>query len=239
MKIIPVLTALLSSSFLLATPTSIFWTNCTTEVANPNSFHFDVDNYFSVGNRAKNGSDFPPDIGLNYGLPSANGFGGEFGVDYLGGASHPWYFNGKVAVEEGKLFAKAPSLSLGVFNVGTTHATNQEVFDAVVGYNLPQNVGRVYAGLFRGKRALGKHRSGWMAAYEVGFFPSKDEKGKEYSKLWFLTDYASGKNAIGGGGFALLYYFVPSVSLETGPVWFNDTSLNGRWKWSVQLDIDI
>jgi len=25
----------------------------------------------------------------------------------------------------------------------------------------------------------------------------------------------------------------------TGPVWFNDTDVNGRWKWTVQLDINV
>jgi hypothetical protein len=224
---------------LFATPTSIFWTNCTTDVVAANKWHSDLDNYFSVGNRAKNGSSFPPDIGVTYGLPSSHGFGGEIGIDYLGGVSHPWFFNGKVALEEGKLFEKAPSFSVGVFGIGTTHATNQEVFDAVVGYTLPQHFGRIFAGLFHGKRALGKHRSGWMAAYELDFYPAKDDTGKEYNKWEFLADYASGKNAIGGGGFALLYSFTPTVSLLTGPVWFNDTALNGRWKWSVQLNIDI
>ena len=130
-------------------------------------------------------------------------------------------------------------MSIGVFNVGTTHSTNQSVFDFVIGTTLPKELGRLFAGLYHGKRAIGKHRSGFMLGYQKGFWHKKEENGTEYDKWQFYADYASQKNAIGGGGFALAYYFNQAISLESGPVWFNDTKLNGRWKWSVQVGIDF
>ena len=228
-----------STCQLLATPTSVFWTNCTTDVQPTEVAHLGFDNYFSLGNRAKNGSSFPPDIGLTYGLFTWKDISSEIGTDYVGGIKDPWLFNGKLGIDEGKLFSSAPSFSVCIFNVGTSHNTNLAVVNAVVGHSLPCDLGKAFLGLFRGKRALGKHRSGWMAAYEKGFCNVKDDSGSEYCKWLFLADYSSGKNLNGGGGFAVAYHFTPKISLETGPVWFSDTANNGRWKWSLQLDIDI
>jgi len=28
-------------------------------------------------------------------------------------------------------------------------------------------------------------------------------------------------------------------SPHTGPVWFNEKAINGVWKWTIQLDINI
>lgn len=41
---------------------------------------------------------------------------------------------------------------------------------------------------------------------------------------------------MGEGGFALAYFFDANTSVETGPVGFNDGSINGNWTWSIQLD---
>ena len=228
---------------LCATPTSLFWTNCTTDCVAQGRYHIDIDNYFSLGNRTKNGTSFAPDIGLVAGIPSfiplSKELDFETGIDYLGGKSHPWLLNSKLSLKEGALFTKAPSLSIGIFNIGTTHSTNQSVVDAVIGTTLPKKLGRFFAGLYRGNRALGKHRSGFMVGYQNNICSKKDMAGREYTQWQFSADYASQKNAIGGGGFAITYHFSPDVTIETGPVWFNDTALNGRWKWSVQVGIDI
>jgi hypothetical protein len=37
----------------------------------------------------------------------------------------------------------------------------------------------------------------------------------------------------------LYYYFTKNIDLLTGPVWFNDEGINGKWKWTVQLDINL
>lgn len=224
---------------LFATPTSLFWTNCTTDVLETKVVHFDFDNYFSVGNRTKNGSSFPPDIGLTYGLFTWNNISTEIGADYLGGIDDPWLFNGKLGLPENKLFEDSPAISLAIFDLGTSHDTNLCVVDAVIGKTLPKDLGTLYFGLFHGKRALGKHRSGLMCGYSKSFYTVKDEQGKDYSKWEFVADYSSHKNLIGGGGAGVVYYFTPKISVETGPVWFNDTKTNGRWKWSVQIDVNV
>ena len=67
----------------------------------------------------------------------------------------------------------------------------------------------------------------------------KDAAGAEYSKWVIAADYASGKNAIGGGGFGTYYYFTKDISLLTGPVWFNEKAINGATKWTTQLDLNF
>ncbi len=81
--------------------------------------------------------------------------------------------------------------------------------------------------------------AGVMVGYDYGFWPVKDKAGNEYNKWMFAADYASGKNYIGGGGFGMYHFFTKDISLLTGPVWFNDHVINGQWKWTVQLDINL
>lgn len=73
--------------------------------------------------------------------------------------------------------------------------------------------------------------TGYMVALDHQIVPGK----------WVLAaDYASGRNAIGGGGVGIYYYFTPNISLLTGPVWFNDESINGPSpKLTMQLDINF
>lgn len=80
--------------------------------------------------------------------------------------------------------------------------------------------------------------AGFMVGYDFGFWKVKDKEGNEYNKWILAADYASGKNAIGGGGFGIYHFFNKDISLLTGPVWFNDHVINGQWKWTVQLDIN-
>jgi len=79
---------------------------------------------------------------------------------------------------------------------------------------------------------------GGMVGYDFGFWKVKDKEGNEYNKWILAADYASGKNAIGGGGFGIYHFFTKDISLLTGPVWFNDHAINGQSKWTVQLDIN-
>jgi hypothetical protein len=72
-----------------------------------------------------------------------------------------------------------------------------------------------------------------MVAYDRGLVAAKD-----FNRVVIAADYASGNNAIGGGGVALYYYLTSTISLEGGPVWFNEQGLNGADKWSLQLDIN-
>lgn len=227
-------------ALLEAQPTSVFWTNCTTDVTPTGTGVIEVYNYFTVFNRRGHGQSFRPDVGFLLGIFSWKDFSAEAGVDYFGGADDPLYFNTKIGIPEDKLFLKAPSLSVGVFNIGTrTHTsgrTNQNIVDLVIGKSLPKSIGgRFFLGGFTGSKAMGQNRGGFMVAYQRTFCHTKDCNGKEYDKWMLNADYASGENTIGGGSAAISYYFSPDIYLETGPVFFNTAKYNGTWKWSVQL----
>ena len=85
---------------------------------------------------------------------------------------------------------------------------------------------------------MGKNRQGIMLGFEHVLWEVKDCHGNLRPTWSFVADYASGKNSIGGGGVSVKYFFTPKISVLTGPVWFNDASINGTWKWSVQFDVD-
>lgn len=231
-------------SIICATPSSIFWTNCTTDVYATGIGHIDEDNYFTVFNRRGNGSAFPPDTGFELGIFSWGDLSAEAGVDYLGGTNDPLFFNVGISISENKLFSNAPSFKVGFFNAGTRYhgfgRTNQNIVDFIAGKTLPEWIGgRLFIGGFAGSRAMGRDQKGFMIAYQKMFCSAKYCKEIDYYKWAFLADYASGNNTIGGGGFALCYYFTPDVDIITGPVWFNSKEINGNWKWSVQIDISF
>ena len=169
----------------------------------------------------------------------------EVGVDALYPSDYPYYFNAKIGAPENALFKGAPALQVGIFNVGTKKdVTNQDIVYGVIGKTLP-GVGRLTAGPYIGNSKVllatdgTKENTGYMVAFDRGFKPVKDAAGNEYNKFVFAADYASGKNAIGGGGVGLYYFFTKDISLLTGPVWFNEQAINGAWKWTTQLDINF
>lgn len=227
-----------------ATPSSTFWTVCTTDIQPVKTLHFGCDNYFTVFNRRGHGQFLATDIGLEYGLFSWHDLSAEVGIDTLCSTDDPWFFNAKLGLPEGKLCRHAPAVNVGIFNVGTRtrgrDKTNQNIVDLLFGKSLPEPIGgSLFVGAFSGASAMGRDRQGFMVAFERGFCPAKDDHGKEYKKWTLLADYASGKNAIGGGGVGLCYCFTPDVSVLTGPVFFNDAKFNGSWKWALQIDIDL
>lgn len=226
-------------SNVFATPTSLFWTNCTTDTLDTGIVNVDVDNYFTILEGRGKGSSFSPDIGATLGVFSWHDLKAEAGVDYIAGVDNDFFFNGKVGMEEGKLFQYAPSWSLGMFDIGTKpHRTNFNIIDLVIGKSLPDIIGgRFFLGGYGGTtNTLGKNRGGIMVGFDRGFRQVKDKEGTSYYKWHFSADFASGKNVIGGGGFALSHYFSPYLYIETGPVWFNAPQINGQWKWALQIN---
>jgi hypothetical protein len=161
----------------------------------------------------------------------------EVGVDMLEPADHPWFFNGKIGYPEGALGAHMPAVELGIFNVGTRRGvTDYNVRALIVGRTLPGNLGRLHLALYHGndtvlRSSAGENQSsGFMVAYDRWLRPGK----------WLLAaDYASGRNAIGGGGAGVYYFFSQDLSLLAGPVWFNDSGLNRGMKWTTQLDFNF
>lgn len=231
-------------SILEGTPSSVLWTVCTTDVYATGIGHIDVDNYFTVFNRRGHGSFFSPDIGFELGAFSWKDLSAEAGIDYLGGTDDPLFFNLGISLPEDKLFRHGPSLKVGIFNFGTRYhghnRTNENIVDIIIGKTLPDWLGgRFCIGGFSGSRAMGKNRQGFMVSYQRSFCPAKYCGDKDYFKWVLCADYASGKNTIGGGGVGVYYYFTPDISILTGPVWFNSAKINGKWKWTVQIDISF
>jgi hypothetical protein len=172
-------------------------------------------------------------------------------------------FNAKFGIPEGALASWSPALNVGIFNIGTkADVTDMNIVDFLVGKTLGP-LGRLHAGFYIGNAGsalmhesgcLPNHptlgctlgggagsleNDGLMVGYDFGFWKVKDKEGNEYNKWVFAADYASGKNAIGGGGFGIYHFFNKDISLLTGPVWFNDHVINGQWKWTVQLDVNF
>lgn len=231
-------------SYCESTPSSLFWTFCTTSVLETGKGHIDNDNYFTVFNRRGHGQFFNPDVGLLVGLFTIRDLSAEVGVDYLGGADDPLFFNGKIGMPEDKLFKHAPSFSFGIFDWGTRtkgkNPTNQNVLNLVLGKSFENFlIDELYVSGYSGSHALGRVRQGFMVGAIKNFCKAKDCEGSEFYRWKLAGDWASGNNFIGGGGVAMIYYFTPEIDIETGPVWFNTAKYNGTWKWSVQIDISF
>jgi hypothetical protein len=228
-----------------ATPSTTYWTPATTDIQAFGILHLGVDNYFTVFRKAKDGaSSFATDAGLTIGVLPFEKLQMEVGIDFLEPTDHPIFLNAKIGTPEGSLFNGSPALNLGIFNVGTKKdVTNQNIVFGLVGKTIP-GVGRLFAGPYVGnsKALVDKHgdseNKGFMIGFDRGFLPTKDSEGNEYNKLVLAADYASGKNSIGGGGIGFYYFFTKDISLLTGPVWFNEEAINGKWKWTIQLDIN-
>jgi hypothetical protein len=240
------LTALAASTGAArATPSSTYWTPMTLDIQSYGVLHLGVDNYFTVFRKAKDGGgSFPTDAGLTVGILPFEKFQMEIGVDLLEASDDPVYLNLKMGSPEGALFSGSPALQLGIFNVGTKkNVTDYNIVDLVIGKTIP-GAGRFSVGPYIGNSKVlidargRKENKGFMAAFDRGFLPVKGADGKEFNRLVLAADYASGNNALGAGGVGIYYYFTKDISLLTGPVWFNEEAINGKWKWTLQLDIN-
>ncbi len=248
----------LISGIAHATPSTTYWTPMTPDIQPYGVLHIGVDNYFSVARKTSDDSSLnnslPMDAGLTVGVLPFEKFQMEVGIDYLRPADYPVSFNAKMGAPEGALRSWTPALQVGIFGVGThknnaaaglaSNGTTQNIVYGVIGKTIPFIDGRLSVGPYIGSSSVlrsstnEKENTGYMIAFDRGFLPVKDKEGNEFKRLVLAADYASGNNAIGGGGVGLYYFFNKDISLLTGPVWFNDTGINGRWKWTIQLDIN-
>jgi hypothetical protein len=218
-----------------ASPTTAFWTPCCMDIQPAGATHITLDNYSTIGK--DNGEDFPTDYGLTYGFKLSPTLLGEVGFDLLEPTDDPLYLNAKFGVSEGSLSPQAPGLALGIYNVGTKQGvTDQDIVYLVAGKTLPNKMGRLHFGGYWGNDKLLKDAAGntankgWMIAWDRTLIANK---------LSVIADYASGKNAVGGGGVGLSFLFNKDVALLVGPVWFNEKAINGDMKWSTQVDINF
>lgn len=225
-----------------ATPSTEYWTPCIMDIQPAGVAHLTYDTYSS------HRGDLSTDLGLEYGMRLSKVVNAEVGFDWFSRVQYPIYLNAKVGVAEGGLAKNSPGINVGIFNVGTKKSdaasgiagTNQNVFDVIVGKTVAPNF-RVHAGAYSGNKNVlisstgKKQSSGFMFAFDYGFSPTK----AGYNKFVLVGDYASGKNAIGGGGVGLTYNLSPKAGIIAGPVWFNDQGINGKVKWTVQLDVNL
>ncbi|MDO8588220.1 MAG: hypothetical protein Q7T82_14425 [Armatimonadota bacterium] len=213
------------------TPSTTYWTPCTLDIQPAGLTHITYDTYSTIGDT--DGEDFPTDYGLTWGAKIGPKLAAEFGFDYLAPTSEPWCLNAKVGFPENTLSTSAPAVQVGFFNFGSLE---QNIVDVIVGKSLPNGQGRLSAAYYVGSSSRlrsssgEKENSGFMVAYDRTIIPDK---------VIFAADYASGDNAIGGGGAGLYYYFNKNTSLLVGPVWFNDKGINGKMKWTLQLDLNF
>jgi hypothetical protein len=236
-----------ASGSAMATPSTTNWTPMTLDIQSYKVMHLGIDNYFTVDKKADSGDQgaFPTDVGLTIGVLPFEKIQMEVGVDANYPSDNPYMFNAKIGAPEDVLFKYSPALQVGIFGAGTKDkVTNYNVLYGVIGKSIP-SVGRLSVGPYFGNKdtlvnASGeKENTGFMVAFDRGLFPTKDAAGNEYNKVVLCADYASGKNAIGGGGPGVYYFFTKDISLLTGPIFFNEKAINGAWKWSAQLDINF
>lgn len=146
---------------------------------------------------------------------------------------------------EGVLFDGSPALYAGMFGIGTkTDQTNYNVAYVTSSKTIPR-LGRLTVGAYAGnpdllRSADGRRQdTGVMVAWDRSFHSVADASGNRLDRFVVAVDYISGDNPIGGLAVGLGTTIVKGVGLTVAPVWFADEDINGKWKVTVQLDIDI
>jgi len=228
-----------------ATPSSTFWAPATPYVQPFGVLHVTYDTYF--GRQAS----YPIDTGLTIGVLPGQKVQAEVGFDLLystvsgtEGVKAPFVINGKIGAPEDVYFHGQPAWSFGIYGIGFEEdVTDANALHFMLGKTLARagypTVG-VYYGLnedlFRSPEG-DDERFGLMAGWTS---PSIDVRYLD--KIAFCWDIQTGHSAAGATGAAVYAYFTPAISLETGPVFFFEQSLQpggSSWMWSMQLDIDL
>lgn len=242
-----------------ATPSTTYWTTSTSDVQGYGIWHLGIDNYFTLfkdkGTKGTESGSLnnAPVVGLTVGVLPFEKLNMEVGVDLIEGTyfdpadgkNYPLFFNAKLGTPEGSLFEGSPALNIGMWNIGTkaydsktNFGTDYNIIHAMVGKTLPSELGRLHVGYYTGNDKLlidpttGKaNNTGFMIGYDKWIV--KD-------KFMFAADWATGKNAISGGGFGIYWFYTPSVSLLMGPVFPDKDSYGGKdWVWTTQLDVNF
>ena len=237
---------LFSAETAFATASSTLWTNMTPDIQAFGVLHLGVDNYTTVGRKlARGGGDFPTDFGLTIGVLPFEKLQMEIGVDVLEPNDDPLSANFKLGAPEGALSAGSPALYAGMFGIGTRRgSTEYDVAYLAIGKTF-HGVGRLSAGPYRGNGDLlrsssgRRETSGFMVAWDRAIYPVTDAAGNSFHRFVLAADYASGDNAVGGAAAGFYSYFTKDVALGVAPVWFHDEGINGRWKLTVQLDVNL
>lgn len=219
---------------LVAAPSSLFWTNCTTDVLPYGQVDLNVQGFYSFAKKHPKQSVLPPSYGVEMGLLNYRNWHFEAGVDFLTTTNAPVFFNAKLGVSQDGLFQGAPSFSFGLCNVGTSKRTNYNVLNVVCGKKYGK-FDNFYVGIYSGSRANGKNAQGVMLGYLKSGPDVTYQDGRVFHRWEAIVDFASGKTLEGGGSCSLVYYFRPELYIQMGPTFFNSAKLLGKWKCAFQL----
>jgi hypothetical protein len=229
-----------------AAPSTEFWTAGTTDIVPYGIGHIVIYDYFHPANSSadlnESNNAFPTDVGYTVGILPFTKVNMEVGLDYMGASSFPLLGNTKIALIEDAFFKGQPALAVGLFNVGVkTDVTDQDIRYVNIGKTIPL-IGRLFVGGYEGNKTIvgndGVNR-GITVAWDRSFLPAKSAAGVDYTRLTVCGDLATGNNAYGGGGFGISYNFNENINILTGPLFLNDQAINGKWKWSTQLNINF
>jgi hypothetical protein len=226
---------LLSGSLLEATPSTVYWTPCTTYFQPFMKGHIGYDTYVRDINM------LPVDYGFTVGVLPFKEIQAEIGYDALlpsglGISTQTvHYVNAKIGWGENALLPVG--FAAGIFNVGfVKDVTDYNVCYAVIQKTF-DNIGTFAAGGYTGNKKLlvdesgNPDNNGFMLAYT----------SPQFSKFIIAADYFSGKNTLSAVGGGVYIYFADNVTLLTGPVFpLAKTFVGGsNMTWTVQLDIDF
>jgi hypothetical protein len=225
----------LAASTALATPSTQVWIP-STDIQPAGKFHYGVDVYAPTEKTVLGVWNSPLVVqGLTYGAIGSDKVGVEVGIDLKAGLgdldAHPLYFNAKVGMPEGALFAGSPAVAVGGFDFGQTDATANNLIYAVAAKTVG-SFGRFSVGYFTGKEdLLGKdENSGVMASW--------DRTLTEISpKLWAAIDYQAGKSGYGATNFGISWAFSDNVSVIYGYDIYNNDAFPSTY--TVQVDINF
>ncbi len=236
-----------------ATPSTTFWTPATTYVQPYLVPHITYDTYV-----AEKGA-FQNDYGLTVGVLPFEKLQGEVGIDSFmpGLARDNLYLNGKLVVPEGAFGDAVPGVSFGIMGVGLKKDVSDfDILHLEVGKTFPV-IGNLVLGGYHGlndKLLVSsdgkKEQSGLMAAWTS---PDVVLNLPGLTKINFMADVQTGKNAFGAWGAGIGLYFTPAIDILTGPVFFFDQAATVQLPgpgfapgtarpsmlWTVQLDVDF
>jgi len=207
-----------------ATPSTQIW-NPSTDIQAKGTWHFGIDNYFTITGPPDERYTFPTDIGLTYGLLP----GLEVGIDAFLPQSSPLAFNAKYGIVES---GSIPAFAIGSFNIGTqTGATDMNILYGVMAKTFPV-LGRFSCGYFLGNEKLLVDPSGNKD--NAGIILTWDKALTD--KVWMSVDYAGTKSILGALFYGLSYAFSSNTSVIFAYGTYNNAI---KPTFTTQLDINI
>jgi hypothetical protein len=215
----------LTTSVCLATPSTLVWIP-STDVQAVRTWHFGVDNLFTLGTPAKQATDCT-DIGLTYGLARNL----EVGIDLLSGMSDPLFFNAKYAL--GPFGAKDEwSVAVGAYGLGLEDTVSQDIWYGLVSYRCGQD--RLHLGYFTGAgHVLTDPFTG--ADESAGILLGWDRPLAD--RWWAGVDYQGGRSAVGALSLGVAYSVSETSSVLLGASFWNNGGIANALTFQYDLDL--